>query len=54
MPNFGLKHKLNNHIKTVHENQKDFQCQICNKSFGFKTDLSKHVKLVHGNQKYFQ
>ena len=41
---------LKNHIKTIHENLKEFQCDQpdCNANFGRRATLIQHLILVHG------
>ena len=48
---FGQKLHLIDHIKTVHENQRDYNCQICGRSFRLKLNLNRHVKTVHEKQR---
>jgi hypothetical protein len=42
-----------NHIKTVHENLKPFECKICLKAFSLKWTLKRHVEAKHKNLKPF-
>ena len=35
------------HLKSVHENIKDYCCPLCDAKFSQKGDLKKHVKSVH-------
>ena len=41
-----LKCYMKNHIKSVHDKVKDFQCATCGMSFSHKSDLKKHT-LTH-------
>ena len=34
---------LQSHIRTVHENRRDFECTICNKSFARKSDRADNL-----------
>ena len=34
-------------MKTVHEERKDFECEVCYKTFGQKGNLNQHMKTVH-------
>ena len=38
---------MNRHIKAVHEKQKLFRCQVCEKDFARIDQMSWHVKSVH-------
>ena len=39
------------HISTVHEENKPFSCDSCNKKFGHKCDLKRHVASYHEEDK---
>ena len=45
--------RLKNHIRTVHEGQKDLhlKCEPCRKSFSEAGSLKKHIHTVHDGQK---
>lgn len=43
---------LDRHIKNVHEKQKNFLCDACDKAFGSKSDLQRHVDGVHKKKTY--
>ena len=45
---------MNNHVATVHEGKKQFQCDICSANFGEKGSLNKHVATVHEGKKEFK
>lgn len=59
---------INGHIRSIHEGQNDFKCNlcdvhqsakpfmcdICNKSFGTKTNLSRHVEKFHEGKRDFK
>ena len=47
-----LYHK--NHIHTVHEGHKDFNCETCGKSFTHESSLKKHIRIVHEGQKDYK
>ena len=34
-------------MKTVHENRKDFECEICFKGFGHKGSLNINTFIIH-------
>ena len=46
---FGLKARLNLHIKTVHEGLRPHKCAHCDKSFGQQGDLKRHIIRLHQN-----
>ena len=48
------RNHLNNHIQSVHEGKKPFQCHICNNSFTLRSSLSKHIKSVHEKLKPYK
>ena len=41
------KDKLKEHISSVHEKSKDFQCDFCDKSFSQKSHKKTHIASVH-------
>ena len=41
---FGQKPDLNRHLETVHEKQKNYKCEFCDKSFGRKENLNRHIE----------
>ena len=45
------KSKLGRHIKSVHQNQNDFQCEVCQKSFRCNFSLNRHKGLKHKKEK---
>ena len=49
---FKNKDNLSRHVKQVHEQQKNHQCDNCKKMFFTKNKLLKHVK-IHTGQKDF-
>merc|ERR1719273_2646642 len=44
---------LHNHLKSVHEAQKQFECHVCFKRFAMKQKLENHVMSEHEGQKPF-
>ena len=46
--------KLKRHMKTVHENRKDYQCEQCGKSYAQKDTLKKHENGVHFKMKPYE
>lgn len=46
--------KLLRHIKTVHENVKDWQCSLCEKRFSSKSNLEVHMGSKHGGRLPYQ
>ena len=51
---YGHKSVLNKHIKTVYENLKPFQCNLCPATFGQKNPLNQHIETVHEKLKNFE
>jgi hypothetical protein len=43
---FGLNSQLEQHVKTLHENAKDFGCSICAKKFGSYSRLHHHFYAI--------
>merc|ERR1712037_1082744 len=43
----GRKDRLEEHIETVHEGKKSYQCQICNADFASSSHLNVHLKQNH-------
>ena len=48
---FYEKHRLNNHIKEVHENVRSKVCNICGKAFKKTSHLKTHINSVHEGHK---
>ncbi|OXA44925.1 Zinc finger protein 25 [Folsomia candida] len=42
---------LQNHIRVVHENQKNYPCQVCDKRFSKPSELKFHVEARHATNK---
>ena len=38
--------KLSQHVSAVHNNEKSYSCQFCNKKFGLDINLGSHIKFV--------
>ena len=32
------------HVKTIHDGQKDHECEFCDRSFAMAGDLKRHIK----------
>ncbi|XP_043504113.1 PR domain zinc finger protein 5-like isoform X1 [Polistes fuscatus] len=47
---FSTKESYELHVKIVHENEKLFFCNICNKSFAYQTNLKGHLLTHEGNK----
>ena len=43
---------LNQHVATVHDNTRDFKCQLCNRAFGRDFHLRTHMKVKHGESPF--
>ena len=42
-----MKSNLKRHFRMVHDNLKNFKCNVCDKKFGIGADLRLHVNGVH-------
>ena len=49
---FSSNGKKNRHIKTIHGNEKIFECNVCHKFFGYKQALTIHIENNHENQQH--
>ena len=49
-----LTNMSSKYVKTLLENHKPFQCQICSTAFGQKSNLNMHIKTVHEHLKPFK
>ncbi|XP_043677255.1 zinc finger protein 347-like isoform X1 [Vespula pensylvanica] len=47
---FQTKESCELHEKIIHENEKPFICNICNKSFAYQTNLKGHMLTHEGNK----
>ena len=45
------KHDMKGHIKTFHEENKPFKCEICNANFGEKSNLVVRIATFHEKNK---
>ena len=48
---FSNKSNLKTHIKSIHENIKNYVCEICKKSFTNNTRLKSHLEKKHNEKK---
>ena len=44
---FSDKHRLKNHVKAVHSNERDVQCPTCGKLFATQERMRVHERFVH-------
>jgi uncharacterized Zn-finger protein len=51
---FGQNSDLKKHIRTIHEQRKDFKCPTCQLTFGQSSTLARHIRAVHEQRKDFQ
>jgi uncharacterized Zn-finger protein len=51
---FKQTSNLKTHIRTVHEQRKDFGCPHCFKAFGQNGGLQRHIRTIHEQRKDFQ
>ncbi|GJQ80881.1 hypothetical protein Trydic_g14139 [Trypoxylus dichotomus] len=47
---FVSEYNYKNHIKTVHENEKSFKCDRCDKTYRYVTSLKSHMLIEHGSR----
>ena len=45
---------MKTHVSSVHERNKSFRCDICDKNFSEKGFMNRHVAGVHGEKKTFE
>ena len=43
---FLTQQKLSQHVSAVHNNEKSYSCQFCNKKFDLDINLGSHIKFV--------
>jgi uncharacterized C2H2 Zn-finger protein len=51
---FGQNSDLKKHIRTIHEQRKDFQCPTCHMTFGHSSTLARHIRTVHEQRRDFK
>ena len=44
---------MQDHIKSIHFNKRDFKCQLCEYSANISRSLKDHVRIVHINNKKY-
>jgi uncharacterized Zn-finger protein len=44
---FSQNHKLQMHIRTVHEGERPFECHLCGNKYTSKQILDHHINRVH-------
>ena len=42
---------MNNHVKSVHKEGKEFKCSLCERSFSLKANLLRHTEALHIKEK---
>ena len=47
-------HAMRNNIKIIHEDQKDYKCEICGKFFSEAEKVKKHIYAVHEGHKDYK
>ena len=51
---FSRSRDIKIHMKTVHEGQKNYNCDSCDKSFTLGSNLKRHFRIVHEGQKDYK
>ena len=46
-PSFSQKDNLTKHTASVHDSNKSFKCDICDRIFSQKANLKKHIAEIH-------
>ena len=49
-----IKEMVNKHIHQIHNSQKKYKCDSCDKSFSSKEHLKVHTRSVHEGHKYYR
>ena len=50
---FLTQQKLSQHVSAVHNNEKSYSCQFCNKKLGLDFNLGSHINLCMTKSKTF-
>ncbi len=50
---FPLNSKMNKHVVLVHEEEKQFRCEICDYSFSLMSKMNRHFVFLHKGKKPF-
>ena len=40
--------------KTIHEGERNYKCNSCQKSFSHSGDLNRHIKIIHEGQRNYK
>ena len=48
---FTQRSHLNQHVRTVHEQQRPHKCNQCDRAFGKRSDLASHESAVHKKER---
>lgn len=46
---FNVRGDLHRHVKNVHNNLEEYECQICDLKFKTKTNLDVNMNKIHDN-----